>query len=68
MGIMADKTALLVKHEEVPGGMRAMTMIFKVEPALLDKGKRIDAIQVERQRSPDGWWLLEVEVLPTGKP
>lgn len=62
MGIMTDKTALLVKHEEVPGVMRAMTMMFKVEPAVLERVKRGDAIQAKMQRRTDGWWLLDVEV------
>lgn len=67
MGVMADKTALLVKHEEVPGVMRAMTMMFKVEPAVLEKVKRGDAIQARMQRRADGWWLIDVEVLPPTK-
>lgn len=67
VGIMADKTALLVKHEEVPGVMRAMTMMFKVEPAVLDKVKREDHIQGKMQRRADGWWLLEVEVTAQAK-
>lgn len=67
MGVMTDKTALLVKHEEVPGVMRAMTMMFKVEPAVLEKVKRGDAIQARMQRRADGWWLIDVEVLPPTK-
>ncbi len=67
MGIMADKTALLVKHEEVPGVMRAMNMMFKVDPAVLERVKRTDAIQGKMQRRADGWWLLDVEVVPAGK-
>ena len=67
MGVMADKTALLVKHEEVPGVMRAMTMMFKVEPAVLEKVQRGDAIKALMSRRADGWWLHEVEVLPATK-
>ncbi|AOS43520.1 Nickel uptake substrate-specific transmembrane region [Lacunisphaera limnophila] len=67
MGIMTEKTALLVKHEEVPGVMRAMTMMFKVDPAVLTRVKRTDAIRGKMQRRPDGWWLLDVEVLPPAK-
>lgn len=63
MGIMADKGALLVKHEEVPGVMRAMTMMFKVEPGVLERVKRTDAIQGKMQRRSDGWWLLDVEII-----
>ena len=67
MGVMADKTALLVKHEEVPGVMRAMTMMFKVEPAVLEKVQRGDAIKGLMSRRTDGWWLHEVEVIETAK-
>ena len=63
MGIMADRGALLVKHEEVPGVMRAMTMMFKVDPAVLEKVKREDHIQAKMQRRADGWWLLDVQVV-----
>ena len=67
MGVMADKTALLVKHEEVPGVMRAMTMMFKVEPAVLEKVQRGDAIKALMSRRTDGWWLHEVEVIEIAK-
>jgi Cu/Ag efflux protein CusF len=63
MGIMAEKTALLVKHEEIPGVMRAMTMMFKVDPAVLQQVKRGDAIKALMSRRDDGWWLTAVEVV-----
>lgn len=68
MGLMPEKTALLVKHEEVPGVMRAMTMMFKVEPAVLDKVKRGDVITARMSRRSDGWWLTDVEVVPPATP
>jgi Cu/Ag efflux protein CusF len=68
MGILPEKTALLVKHEEVPGVMRAMTMMFKVEPAVLEKVKRGDAITARMSRREDGWWLTDVEVVPSAAP
>jgi Cu/Ag efflux protein CusF len=67
MGLMAEKTALLVKHEEVPGVMRAMTMMFKVDPAVLQQVKRGDAIKALMSRRDDGWWLTAVEVVPSAK-
>lgn len=67
MDLMPEKTALLVKHEAVPGVMRAMTMMFKVDPAVLAKVKRGDAISALMSRRADGWWLHEVEVLAAGK-
>jgi Cu/Ag efflux protein CusF len=62
-GLMPEKTALLVKHEEVPGVMRAMTMMFKVEPAVLEKVKAGGEIKALMTRRADGWWLTEVEVV-----
>jgi Cu/Ag efflux protein CusF len=67
MGIMTEKTALLVKHEEVPGVMRAMTMVFKVEPPVLKTVKQGDAIRALMSRRADGWWLTNVEVVTAGK-
>ena len=67
MGVLADKGALLVKHEEVPGVMRAMTMMFKVEPGVLERVKREDHIRARMQRRSDGWWLLDVEVLSSSR-
>ena len=67
MGIMTEKTALLVKHEEVPGVMRAMTMMFKVEPAVLERVKRGDTITALISRRADGWWLTAVKVAAPAK-
>jgi Cu/Ag efflux protein CusF len=63
-GVLPDKGALLVKHEEIPGVMRAMTMMFKVDPEVLARVKQGDAIKARLSRRDDGWWLTEVEVLP----
>jgi uncharacterized GH25 family protein len=65
VSLLPDQSALLVKHEEVPGVMRAMTMLFKVEPAALTRFKTGDAIRALMSRRPDGWWLHAIE---TGTP
>jgi len=62
--VRADRQALLVKHEEIPGVMRAMTMLLKVEPAVLEQVKAGDAITARLSRREDGWWLHEVKVVP----
>ena len=67
MGLLPDKTALLVKHEAVPGVMRAMTMLFKVEPDVLTRVKEGDAIEARMSRREDGWWLTEIKILPPTK-
>lgn len=62
--VRRDRAALLVKHEEVPGVMRAMTMLLKVEAPVLDQVKAGDAIRAKLSRREDGWWLHEVAVVP----
>lgn len=61
--ILADKSALLVKHEAIPGYMGAMTMLFQVDAATLRaavKGQAITGTLVERD---DGFWLEDVQVV-----
>jgi Cu/Ag efflux protein CusF len=55
-------SALLVKHEDIPGLMPAMTMLFKVDAATLKasaKGQAITATLVQRD---DGFWLEKVKL------
>lgn len=50
--LLPDRSELLVKHEAIPGFMRAMTMIFKVDAATLKaaaKGQVITATLVQRE-------------------
>ncbi|HYD82390.1 MAG TPA: copper-binding protein, partial [Opitutus sp.] len=67
-GVIVDvrpkQSALLVKHETIPGYMRGMTMLFKVDQATLEtakKGQAITATLVERE---DSFWLEDVKSLP----
>jgi hypothetical protein len=62
--VLADKSALLVKHEEIPGVMKAMTMLLKVDADTLKspaatKGAAITGLLV---RKADGWWLEEAKL------
>lgn len=64
--VLADKSALLVKHEEIPGIMKAMTMLLQVDAATFKspaatKGAAITGLLV---RKTDGWWLEEVAASP----
>ena len=62
--VMAERSALLVKHDEIPGVMRAMTMMFQVEPAVLTGVATGDRIQAQLFRTEDGkWWLSDVTVI-----
>lgn len=62
--VRADRQALLVKHQEIPGVMRAMTMLLKTDPATLQrvaKGQKIAGLLV---RKDDAWWIEEVTLDP----
>ena len=59
--VQPDQSALLVKHEDIPGLMPAMTMLFKVDAATLKtavKGRAITATVVRRD---DGFSLENVK-------
>ena len=60
VAVRPDDSALLVKHEEIPGYMRAMTMLFKVDPALLPTLKKGDAITATLVQRDDGFHLENI--------
>jgi hypothetical protein len=59
--IVPDRGSLLVKHEEIPGVMRAMTMLLKVTESDLKSVQKDQAITGLLVRKPDGWWLEAVK-------
>jgi Cu/Ag efflux protein CusF len=61
-GIMTDRSALLVKHEEIPGVMRAMTMLFKVDAPTLKAAKEGQTITGLMSRQGDAWVLEDVKI------
>lgn len=63
-GIMPDRSALLVKHEAIPGVMRAMTMLFRVDAATLASAKEGQAITGLMSRQGDAWVLEDVKPAP----
>ncbi len=63
-GIMADRSALLVKHEAIPGVMRAMTMMFRVDAATLAAAREGQTITGLMSRQGDAWVLEEVKPAP----
>lgn len=56
--VLTEKSALLVKHEEVPGVMRAMTMMFLVDAETLGRVKKGDAITGQMGRDENKKWIL----------
>lgn len=66
-GVLAEKSALLVKHEEIPGVMRAMTMAFRVDAATLKTSKEGQTITGLLSRQGDAWVLENVKVVQEAK-
>ena len=59
--VNAEKSAFMVKHEEIPGVMRAMTMMFQVDATALKTFKVGDPITGLMSRQPTGWLLEDVK-------
>ena len=57
----AEKSALRVKHEAIPGVMGAMTMQFKVDAAALKTAKVGDAITGLMSRQGNAWVLEDIK-------
>jgi Cu/Ag efflux protein CusF len=62
VAIDAGKSALRIKHEEIPGVMRAMTMQFRVDAAALQAAQVGAAITGLMSRQPDHWLLENVKI------
>ncbi len=67
VAVVAEKSALLVKHEEIPDVMDAMTMLLKVDAATLAAAKKDQAITARLVKKADGWWLQDVKIAETVK-
>ena len=59
--VITEKSAFMVKHEEIPGVMRAMTMLFKVDEATFKAFKVGDALTGQMSRQGNNWVLEEVK-------
>ena len=66
VAIDAEKSALRIKHEEIPGVMRAMTMQFRVGANALKAAQVGATITGLMSRQPDHWLLEDVKIV-TGK-
>lgn len=60
--VHADRSALMIKHEEIPGVMRAMTMMFKVDDATLKAAKPGMVVTGMMAREEGEWWLHDVKL------
>ncbi len=60
---LAERDALLVAHEEIPGVMMAMTMMFQVDPRVLPLVEKGQTILAQMERRDDGqWWLFNIRL------
>jgi Cu/Ag efflux protein CusF len=57
--LLAEESALMVKHEAIPGVMKAMTMMLTVDSAVLSTVKQGDAITGLIYRDAAGTWRLD---------
>ena len=64
VAVDADKSALRVKHEEIPGFMRAMTMQFKVDAPTLAAAKIGATLTGQMSRQGKDWVLEDVKFEP----
>jgi Cu/Ag efflux protein CusF len=61
--VLAERSALMVKHEEIPGVMRAMTMMFKVDAATLKNVQKGQTITGQMSRQGNDWVLEDVKAV-----
>ncbi len=60
LSVLPERSSLLVRHEEIPGVMRAMTMLLKVDAETLANAKKDQSITATLVKKPDGWWIIDV--------
>ena len=59
--VQAAQSTLLVKHEDIPGLMPAMTMVFKVDAATLKAAAKDQAITGTLVQRGDDLWLEDLK-------
>ncbi len=59
--VRPDQSALLVKHEEIPGVMKAMTMLLKVDAATLAQARKNQAITAQLEQRDGDFWLVDLK-------
>jgi protein SCO1/2 len=63
--VQPKESALLVKHEDIPGFMPPMTMLFKVDAATLKAAKPDQTITATLVQTADGFALENVKPTAT---
>lgn len=60
--ILADQSSLMIKHEDIPGLMRGMTMVFKVDEATARSAKVGQSITGMVAREGNTWWVHDARL------
>jgi Cu/Ag efflux protein CusF len=63
VAVNPERAELTVKHEAIPGVMRAMTMVFRVDAATTQVVRTGQAITARMMRVADEWWLKDVKAV-----
>jgi Cu/Ag efflux protein CusF len=67
VAIDGERSVLTVKHEAIPGVMRAMTMLFRVDAGTIKAVRPGQSITALLSREGDEWWLHDVKAAPVKK-
>lgn len=62
ISVLPEKGGLLIKHEEIPGVMKAMTMLLKVDEATLKVAKSNQVVKGRLVRQENVWWLKDARL------
>jgi len=63
LGTDPERNQVLLKHDAIPGVMRAMTMPCNVDPALIGGLKRDQMILGRIEKRGKEWWLFNIRIL-----
>jgi mono/diheme cytochrome c family protein/Cu/Ag efflux protein CusF len=66
--VLPERSSLVIKHEEIPGVMRAMTMAFRVDAATLQAAQKGQAITGDFSSSGMNFTLSNVKLGPAPTP
>ena len=63
--LLTERKLVMIKHEEIPGVMKAMTMAFSVPDEVWPQLKPGVALTGRMHKAEKGWKLTDVKILET---
>lgn len=63
LGTDPERNQVLLKHDAIPGVMRAMTMPFNVDPKIVPGLKRDQVILGRIEKRGKEWWLFNIRIM-----